>query len=81
MSVGALMNRQQLVPRPTASEVVRWIAELYKIDDDGRGRSSNERRATHQEGIIGHCLKQTQRDCQIFSLVRVHKRQAADIIE
>lgn len=36
-------------PAPIASEVLRRIAELYRIEDDIRGRSVDERRAMRQE--------------------------------
>ena len=36
-------------PAPIASEALRRIAELYKIEDDIRGRSANQRRAMRQE--------------------------------
>ncbi|TIR01966.1 MAG: IS66 family transposase, partial [Mesorhizobium sp.] len=36
-------------PAPIASEALRRIAELYKIEDDIRGRSANERRAMRQD--------------------------------
>jgi transposase len=36
-------------PAPIASEALRRIAALYKIEDDIRGRSSEDRRAARQE--------------------------------
>ncbi|MER8873162.1 IS66 family transposase [Mesorhizobium sp. M0814] len=36
-------------PAPIASEALRRIADLYKIEDDIRGRSANERRAMRQD--------------------------------
>ncbi|MEI9425848.1 IS66 family transposase [Mesorhizobium sp. Cs1299R1N1] len=36
-------------PAPIASEMLRRIAELYKIEDGIRGRSADERRAARQE--------------------------------
>ncbi|MER8467612.1 IS66 family transposase [Mesorhizobium sp. M1396] len=36
-------------PAPIASEALRRIGELYKIEDDIRGRSANERRAMRQD--------------------------------
>lgn len=36
-------------PAPIASEALRRIAELYRIEDDIRGRSADERRAMRQE--------------------------------
>ncbi|RWP87411.1 MAG: IS66 family transposase [Mesorhizobium sp.] len=36
-------------PAPIASEALRRIADLYKIEDDIRGRSADERRAMRQE--------------------------------
>ncbi|EXL04934.1 hypothetical protein BG36_09590 [Aquamicrobium defluvii] len=35
-------------PAPIANEALRRIAELYRIEDDIRGRPANERRATRQ---------------------------------
>lgn len=36
-------------PAPIASEALRRIAELYRIEDDVRGRSAEQRRAARQE--------------------------------
>jgi hypothetical protein len=36
-------------PAPIASEMLRRIAELYRIEDDIRGRSADERRTARQE--------------------------------
>ncbi|WP_280178226.1 IS66 family transposase [Mesorhizobium japonicum] len=36
-------------PAPIASQVLRRIAELYRIEDDIRGRSAEQRRAMRQE--------------------------------
>jgi transposase len=36
-------------PAPIASEALRRIAELYRIEDAIRGRSADERRAMHQD--------------------------------
>ncbi|KNY18050.1 IS66 family transposase [Rhizobium oryzihabitans] len=36
-------------PAPIASEALRRIAELYRIEDDIRGRSAEQRRAVRQE--------------------------------
>ena len=36
-------------PAPIASEALKRIAELYRIEDDIRGRTSEERRATRRE--------------------------------
>lgn len=36
-------------PAPIASEALRRIADLYKIEDDIRGRSADERRAMRQD--------------------------------
>jgi transposase len=36
-------------PAPIASEALRHIAELYRIEDDIRGRSADERRVMRQE--------------------------------
>lgn len=36
-------------PAPIASEALRRIADLYKIEDDIRGQSADERRAMRQE--------------------------------
>lgn len=36
-------------PAPNASEALRTIAELYRIEEDARGRPADERRAIRQE--------------------------------
>jgi hypothetical protein len=36
-------------PTPIASEALRRISELYRIEDDIRGRSAEQRRATRQD--------------------------------
>ena len=49
MSAARSTNSRKAAPAPIASEALTRIAALYRIEDDIRGRSADERRAIRQE--------------------------------